>query len=265
MLQPKLVHRWRDAVTPVCGISANMQPTTKSDGAFTLVEVLVVIAILGILAGLLLTALSAAKRNARRTTCLNNLKQINAGIRMYYDDSNDASPGGSRQGTPMMTYRKRVQGYLGVKGPSSPQDRIFACPADVFFWCDSQINGDQYLSNSPQHEYARYGYSSYWFNGNNVPDRGGDPPRLGIAGVKLSAIKEPAKTLLVFEVPAFNPYSWHDRRPVEEPEFNDAKDVVSFVDGHASYLKIYLPEVPGGWLPNQCDPPARYGYKWSGN
>ena len=73
--------------------------------------------------------------------------------------------------------------------------------------------------------------------------------------MKLSAIKEPAKTLLVFEAPAFRPYSWHEPRRGEGPQFNrdlgfnDAKDVVSFVDGHASYIKMYLPEVPGGWLP----------------
>lgn len=240
-----------------------MQAPTKPDSAFTLVEVLVVIAISGILAALLLPALGAAKRHARRATCLNNLKQINAGIRMYYDDSNDASPAAYLpQGTSMIAYRKRIQSYVGLKGPASP---LFACPADTFFY--NYTNWRDYLSNAPVHEFAQMGSTSYWFNGNNDANRGDDPPppRLGIAGMKLSAIKEPAKTLLAFEVPAFNPYSWHDRRPGAEPEFNDAKDVVSFVDGHASYIQMYLPEVPGGWLPCQCDPPARYGYKWSGN
>jgi prepilin-type N-terminal cleavage/methylation domain-containing protein len=86
-----------------------MIPTIKSDKAFTLVELLVVIAIIGILAALLLPALSAAKDNARRTTCLDNLKQINAGIRMYYDDSNDASPSAYHsQGTPMIAYKERI-------------------------------------------------------------------------------------------------------------------------------------------------------------
>jgi hypothetical protein len=42
----------------------------------------------------LLPALSATKGNAKWTACLDNLKQINAGIRMYYDDSNDASSTG---------------------------------------------------------------------------------------------------------------------------------------------------------------------------
>ena len=64
----------------------------KSDRAFTLVELLVVIAIIGILAALLLPVLSAAKNKAKRTICLNNLRQINLGIHMYCDDSSDVSP-----------------------------------------------------------------------------------------------------------------------------------------------------------------------------
>ena len=57
--------------------------------AFTLVEMLVVIAIIGILAAMLFPALNAAKDYARRTTSLNNLKQINRGVRMYADEHDD--------------------------------------------------------------------------------------------------------------------------------------------------------------------------------
>jgi prepilin-type N-terminal cleavage/methylation domain-containing protein/prepilin-type processing-associated H-X9-DG protein len=53
---------------------------------FTLVELLVVMAIIGILAGLLLPVLAASKANARGIICLNNNKQLMAAWLMYADD-----------------------------------------------------------------------------------------------------------------------------------------------------------------------------------
>ena len=249
-----------------------MRHNWHKDTAFTLIELLVVIVIIGILAVLLLPVLSSAKAKARRTTCLNNLKQLNLGFHLYAGDNGDTLP--DTGPATYISYKEVVKSYVGLNSPASPKDKSFTCPADTF--CYDETSG-AYVPQG-RHEQAVYDYSSYAFNGGNLlltnyPNYADNGILPGIGGLKLSAIKNPTKTVLIAEASAIFPYSWHQPKPPvlnSSPTFNDARSMVGFVDNHVSYIKMYWNSTihyPNGnsSVAAYYDPPAGYDYQWSGN
>jgi prepilin-type N-terminal cleavage/methylation domain-containing protein/prepilin-type processing-associated H-X9-DG protein len=70
----------------------NKQPPFVARRAFTLIELLVVIAIIAILAAILFPVFARARENARRASCLSNLKQIGLGVMMYTQDYDEKYP-----------------------------------------------------------------------------------------------------------------------------------------------------------------------------
>jgi len=69
--------------------TANRDATRR---AFTLIELLVVIAIIAILAAILFPVFARARENARRTSCLSNLKQMGLAVMMYVQDYDETYP-----------------------------------------------------------------------------------------------------------------------------------------------------------------------------
>ena len=92
------------------------QPFGKN--GFTLIELLVVIAIIAILAAVLLPVLASARLKALRMQCLNNVKQLDAGILIFNGDNNNVYPPagwqrGSGQVSFQVTWDTIVYSYMG--------------------------------------------------------------------------------------------------------------------------------------------------------
>jgi prepilin-type N-terminal cleavage/methylation domain-containing protein len=100
-----------------------VNPRTGSSRAFTLIEMLVVISIIMILAGMILPALGRARFEARKVKCLGQLKQMGVAILIYADAYGE---GGVESFPPWIT----LLGQSGGKQSYIPDGRVFICPED---------------------------------------------------------------------------------------------------------------------------------------
>jgi prepilin-type N-terminal cleavage/methylation domain-containing protein len=142
---------------------------------FTLIELLVVIAIIAILASLVLTALSQAKEEGRRTKCKSNLRQLGLTHTMYCSDNDGipmrtVSPGADMLLPAVINARSGPESYYNAEVISQYVPGLKLAGADIqisdFWWCPStkiptqkqnedQVRGWGFLNTS----YAYFGRS----------------------------------------------------------------------------------------------------------
>ncbi len=108
--------------------------------AFTLIELLVVIAIIALLAAILFPVFGRARENARRSSCLNNLKQVGLGLLSYTQDYDELfvadwfaplSVPGPGLTDPSTTVNGQYK-WMDAIYPYVKSEQVFNCPSQTF-------------------------------------------------------------------------------------------------------------------------------------
>jgi prepilin-type N-terminal cleavage/methylation domain-containing protein len=93
-------------------LAPSLSPSRRGRFAFTLVELLVVIAIIATLIGLLLPAVQTARESARRSACSNSIRQLAVACHTFADGTQGLLPNSSRPGTVRISWITRILPYI---------------------------------------------------------------------------------------------------------------------------------------------------------
>jgi prepilin-type N-terminal cleavage/methylation domain-containing protein len=219
---------------------------------FTLIELLVVIAIIAILAALLFPVFARAREQARKTTCLSNLKQIGAGLLMYaqdYDETlpiavQDNSNLNSKTGATEAPHASPAPGLTmpGAISAYVKNDGLFTCPT-----LGARLRRDDKGTLLHSGSYAYLCGHRQGAQGDAIalmvlllrPDR--DPEKCCVCGRPLAAFQDPAGKIMAF-CNSYGIHMGHSDSDVVPKDWGgngreeQGASVGVYVDGHARFV-----------------------------
>lgn len=197
---------------------------------FTLMELIVSIAVLAILAALTFPVFTGIRERGKASQCVSNLHQIGMGMSSYLADWDNRYPWAASD---ILVVRAHLRPTLRqTLAAHVPEKAFWQCPSDIGEIRPAQPDSyaDSYPpSPLPLCDETLHGSSyGYWgFLGNAV----GDPSRV-LAGRRASEIRSPARAVCSHEI-----CPWHDRgnvKPSGPDWFQQARMNVLYCDGHVS-------------------------------
>jgi len=222
----------------------------RTQKAFTLIELLVVIAIIAILASILFPVFARARENARRASCMSNLKQLGLGAMMYVQDYDEKYPQAFWYDSP--TFTKSAANYTTQTASGSPGVRFLTGDAGgspsghYVSWMDliyPYLKSTQLFecpSSTADVRYPSYAYNPL-ISGWNRTSNG--------VGIALSAVSRPSEIVMYHDANIYygtdyggdswcgatftgsDPYKTWIYHHLDG--FN-----VAFADGHAKWYKM---------------------------
>jgi len=161
--------------------------------AFTLVELLVVVAIIGLLLGMLLPAVQAARGAARRISCSNNLRQIGIGLQAYHE-VHEKFPAGCIEPRGWRTPEGRQLAWSAFLLPHIEQASLYdLLDLDAAF--DAEVNSEAAATPVATYVCPSVSHASPLSDGRAVCDYG------GIYGERITGPNNPPKGTMLYDQP----------------------------------------------------------------
>lgn len=112
--------------------------------AFTLIELLTVIAVIAVLSAILIPAVGRARESANQSKCVSNLRQIGVAVQSYANDHKGKYPEASFHGKAGKPWCRALEPYVGIESDGRESDNLFHCPA---------------VEEGKHHGWSDYGYN----------------------------------------------------------------------------------------------------------
>ena len=218
----------------------------KVPSGFTLIELLVVIAIIAILAAILFPVFSRARENARRTSCMNNLKQLGLGIMQYTQDWDERYLVGATDASiPTVDFPNGIMPYV-------KSSQIFKCPDD------SVANGvaAALVATTPAYPISYYYHYCFFHNFTGATTVTATPTSVAVSSVAYPTSKVMMECGMSDSVVlCVNDGTCGTTGTLSSPPHNPKSIVSLFADGHVKSVNF------NSFLNN-----SYYGYKaYGGN
>ncbi len=152
----------------------NKEQKKERKTGFTLIELLVVIAIIAILAAILFPVFARARENARRTSCLSNIKQMGLGMMQYMQDYDEIYP----------LHYNGSQRWPQIMNPYVKSNQLYQCP--------SRDAGFEYVGDYNSAGTIGYGMN-YWLNSYYYPST-------TQRGITMASIQRATETVWIAEI-----------------------------------------------------------------
>jgi prepilin-type N-terminal cleavage/methylation domain-containing protein len=185
-----------------------MNTSTDKQKGFTLLEMLVALAVIAILAAIALPVLTRSRSRADRTACLSNVRQIGLAVSTYLDDWDGTYPAAWNEwNTPRYAgsgpYPVHGPGIVETLLPHGATPELWRCPADTGL----NLHFNDYWMSGPNRPFWKDGGTSYFYRDMGSLDLAPawpDPRNSALATRRTSVVAQPGRVVLLMDV-----MPWH--------------------------------------------------------